>query len=74
MNRFTRIAVCFAGAILWGAGLQQARADDYAFFHENVMGTSLELRVRAEDEAAARWAEDLRAPPDRSPEHDLQRL
>ena len=32
--------------------------DDYAFFHENVMGTSLELRVLAEDRDSARWAED----------------
>ncbi|HZW31285.1 MAG TPA: DUF2271 domain-containing protein, partial [Isosphaeraceae bacterium] len=31
---------------------------DYEFYHENVMGTSLELRVRAGDETAARWAED----------------
>jgi thiamine biosynthesis lipoprotein ApbE len=34
-----------------------AAADDYALFHENVMGTSLELRVRAESESAARGAE-----------------
>ena len=44
MNGFTRIAVCLAGAVLWGAGPRLARAEDYAFYHENVMGTSLELR------------------------------
>ena len=32
-------------------------AEDFAFFHENVMGTSLELRVRAVDAAAAARAE-----------------
>jgi thiamine biosynthesis lipoprotein ApbE len=32
--------------------------DDFAFYHENVMGTSLELRVRAESEQSARWAEE----------------
>jgi thiamine biosynthesis lipoprotein ApbE len=59
MTRFTRIAVCLAGAVLWGAGPGRARAGDYEFHHENVMGTSLELRVQAVDEAAARRAEDL---------------
>jgi thiamine biosynthesis lipoprotein ApbE len=59
MTRFTRIAVCLAGAVLWGAGPGRARAGDYEFYHENVMGTSLELRVRAVDETAARRAEDL---------------
>jgi FAD:protein FMN transferase len=32
--------------------------DDFAFFHENVMGTSLELRVLADDRESAQWAED----------------
>ena len=59
MTRFTWIAVCLAGAVLWGAGPRRARAGDYEFYHENVMGTSLELRVRAVDEAAARRAEEL---------------
>ena len=30
---------------------------DFAFYHENVMGTSLELRVKADDQDAARRAE-----------------
>jgi thiamine biosynthesis lipoprotein ApbE len=34
-----------------------AAADDFAFFHENAMGTSLELRVRADGPDAARCAE-----------------
>ncbi len=33
-------------------------ADTYVFHHENVMGTSLELRVLSDSEAAARWAEE----------------
>jgi thiamine biosynthesis lipoprotein ApbE len=41
--------------------LERARpafsADDYAFYHENVMGTSLELVVRTESAAAAQAAE-----------------
>src|SRR5436309_1713033 len=35
-----------------------AAVEEHAFYHENVMGTSLELRVRAEDATAARRAED----------------
>lgn len=34
-------------------------AADFSFFHENVLGTSLELRVSANSEAAASEAEDL---------------
>jgi thiamine biosynthesis lipoprotein ApbE len=59
MTRFIRIAVCLAVAVLWGAGPGRALAGDYEFYHENVMGTSMELRVRAADEAAARRAEEL---------------
>jgi thiamine biosynthesis lipoprotein ApbE len=59
MSRFTRIGVSLAVAVLWGNGSQRVHAADFAFYHENVMGTSLELRVRATDEAAARGAEDL---------------
>lgn len=32
-------------------------AENYAFYHENVMGTSLELRVLADSAEAADWAE-----------------
>ncbi|CAN5658985.1 hypothetical protein BH23PLA1_BH23PLA1_26690 [soil metagenome] len=32
-------------------------SNEWIFNHENVMGTALELRVRAEDQNAARWAE-----------------
>jgi FAD:protein FMN transferase len=59
MSRFIRIAVCLAGAMLCGTGPREARAGEYAFYHENVMGTSLELRVRAADEVAARRAEEV---------------
>jgi thiamine biosynthesis lipoprotein ApbE len=34
-----------------------ATADEFAFYHEEVMGTALELRVRADSEDAAREAE-----------------
>ena len=46
------------GMILWGLCLPFAIAGDYEFYHENVMGTSLELKVRADNLEAARWAED----------------
>jgi thiamine biosynthesis lipoprotein ApbE len=55
------VRITFFLLSLWhcGAGARSApAADDFAFYHENVMGTSLELRVRAVGEEAARWAED----------------
>src|SRR6516162_3809073 len=58
MKHSTRIAAYLLGALLCGAGPRTGRAADYEFYHENVMGTSLELRVRAVEEPAARWAED----------------
>src|ERR1700710_869217 len=39
-------------------GRARVEAEDYFFCHDNVMGTSLELSVRADDAAAARRAED----------------
>jgi hypothetical protein len=58
MPRLSRIAVSVLGAWLCGAGGRSAgAADDFAFYHEDVMGTSLELRVRADDAEAAREAE-----------------
>ena len=59
MSRF-RLAfplalVVFSGGV---SGSRPADADDdHIFHHENVMGTSLELRVLAETEQAAKWAE-----------------
>src|SRR4051812_35079681 len=67
MPRPSRIAVCVLVAWSWlvGAGPGPAVAGDdhdhgydFAFAHENVMGTSLELRVQADDAEAARRAED----------------
>jgi FAD:protein FMN transferase len=58
MTRLTRIVVYLVGATLWGLCPCFAIADDYEFYHENVIGTSLELRVRADDQKAARRAED----------------
>ncbi|MHB1559105.1 MAG: FAD:protein FMN transferase, partial [Isosphaeraceae bacterium] len=59
MSRILRIAVYLAGAVLSASSFRPARAGDYAFYHENVMGTSLELRVQAIDEASARRAEAM---------------
>ena len=58
MLRLTRIPVhaLVAGLCAWVVGTADA-ADDFTFHHENVMGTSLELSVRADDESAARSAE-----------------
>ena len=56
-RRFAIIAVL--PLLLLGArpGPAGAAADDYFFGHDNVMGTSLELTVRADDAPAARRAE-----------------
>jgi thiamine biosynthesis lipoprotein len=55
----SRIGVYILGAWLGVLCPRPAvAADDYAFYHENVMGTSLDLRVRADNARAARWAED----------------
>src|SRR6476646_10867819 len=40
-----------------GCSHGSAAAEDHVYHHENVMGTSLELRVTADDPQAARWAE-----------------
>jgi FAD:protein FMN transferase len=45
-------ALLFA-ALVVGLGGSAPGAEDFAFFHENVMGTSLELRVQADDAKAA---------------------
>jgi thiamine biosynthesis lipoprotein ApbE len=57
---FPRPSILFPLVLLcWNAGFGWARAgEDFAFFHENVMGTSLELHVRADGPEAARWAEE----------------
>ena len=54
----SRISVCVLGVWLCGVCSRSAgAADDFVFYHENVMGTSLELGVRADDAEAARRAE-----------------
>ncbi len=58
MTSSSRLTAYLISALLWGLCPRLALADDYEFYHENVMGTSLELRVRAVDEAAAKRAED----------------
>ena len=49
-------------------------ARDYEFRHENVLGTSMELCIRAETEDAARSAEARALNRDRPPRGRLQRL
>ena len=59
MPRLSLIAVHVLAACLSGFWSRPARsADEFVFHHENVMGTSLELRVRADSAAAARGAEE----------------
>jgi thiamine biosynthesis lipoprotein ApbE len=59
MSRTSPIAVCLAGAIVVSASCRPANAwEDYSFYHENVLGTSLELCVRAISPDAARSAEN----------------
>jgi FAD:protein FMN transferase len=59
MPRLSLIAVPMLAACLSGFWCRPARsADEFVFHHENVMGTSLELRVKAGSAAAARGAEE----------------
>jgi thiamine biosynthesis lipoprotein ApbE len=54
-----RLAVWALAALLGVVGQNTAFAtDDFAFFHENVLGTSCELRVRADSEEDARCTEE----------------
>jgi thiamine biosynthesis lipoprotein ApbE len=57
-RRFVHLALSLAVLGWFGIGRPSRASDDFTFHHENVMGTSLELRVRADDPAGARWAED----------------
>ena len=58
MPSASRLAVILAGLFLahepsWAA----IASEEFSFYHENVLGTSLELCVRADDAEAARQAE-----------------
>jgi thiamine biosynthesis lipoprotein ApbE len=58
MPRRSRITVYLLGAWLCGVCPRPALAvEEFTFYHENVMGTSLELRVRADDAESAERAE-----------------
>jgi thiamine biosynthesis lipoprotein ApbE len=46
-------------ALLCALAFRPPAPAEFAFFRENVLGTSFELRVRSKSEAAARRAEDL---------------
>src|SRR6185312_6480433 len=57
--RRSRIAFYLLNAWLCAVCCRPAlAAENFAFYHENVLGTSLELRVRADNAEAARWAEE----------------
>ena len=59
MPRLSLVLGSVLGAWLLGpATARAADGSDFDFYHENVMGTSLELRVRADGPETARWAED----------------
>lgn len=56
--RRSGIVLCILSGWLGSArALPALAANDYVYNHENVMGTSLELRVMADHAEAARWAE-----------------
>jgi FAD:protein FMN transferase len=58
MLHVSRPAVWILSALLCSGYSRLANAgDEFRFYHENVMGTSLELRVRADSREAAGWAE-----------------
>jgi thiamine biosynthesis lipoprotein len=58
MPQSSRFALTLVTAILTHAFCRPAVASkDFTFYHENVLGTSLELCVRADSPDAARWAE-----------------
>jgi FAD:protein FMN transferase len=59
MPHLSPVMVCVTIGIFAGAPLRPAHAaEDHAFYHENVMGTSLELVVRAESRRCAVSAEE----------------
>ena len=58
MSRPSRIVLSVLGAWCWALEPRPVTAaEEFVFHHENVMGTALELRVRAIDLGAARGAE-----------------
>ena len=59
LRRPTSRSACLLGVCLGLAGPPAAGAgeQEFTFYHENVMGTALELRVRADDAEAAGRAE-----------------
>ncbi len=59
MPRRTRIVLSLLIVLLGASSASSVGAEnDFAFYHENVMGTSLEFRVRAESSGVAQAAEE----------------
>jgi thiamine biosynthesis lipoprotein len=58
MPLISRFAICLTGTVVACLyGLPVFAAEDFGFYHENVLGTSLALHVRCDNDAAARRAE-----------------
>jgi FAD:protein FMN transferase len=57
MFHLSRPAVLILSVLICCGYARQAVGDEFVFYHENVMGTSLELRVSADRPEAADWAE-----------------
>lgn len=52
------LSLLILSSVLGGSGSVRAvRAAEFSFFHENVLGTSLELRIAADSMERAQWAE-----------------
>jgi thiamine biosynthesis lipoprotein ApbE len=58
MRRSWNLVCVLAGLLCAACGQHAVVADDFVFHHENVMGTSLELWVRADSPIRARLAEE----------------
>jgi FAD:protein FMN transferase len=59
MPQSSRFGICLVSAIVASLCCSPlVAAEDFSFYHENVLGTSLALHVRCDSEAAARRAED----------------
>ena len=67
-------SLVFCVLMLPGSRARGGEVHDYAYFYENVMGTSLEIRVKAVSEPARRRRRVRRLGRDRSNERGVQRI
>ena len=74
MPNSSRFGIGLASAIVANlSGLSLVAAEEFAFYHENVLGTSLALHVRCDNEAAVA-GRGARARRDRPARRHFQRL